>query len=102
MKTIARPLVEVDLSPIFFKMQCEGETLNGAEINFDVAERVYRQFLTLHTGYPERIHVPSELIDLIWHYHILDTHKYAEDCQRIFGRFLHHDPYFGIGSDESY
>lgn len=102
MITTENQLVEIDLRPIFFKMQCEGETLNGEEINFDVAERTYRQFLTLHAGHPERTLVPSELIDLVWHFHILDTRKYAADCERIFGRYLHHDPYFGIGSDESY
>lgn len=96
------PLVEIDLSPIFFKMQCEGETLKGEAINFELAERTYRRFLTLHFIHPERTIVPSELIDLVWHYHILDTRKYVEDCERIFGYYLHHDPYFGIGSDESY
>ncbi len=95
-------LAEIDLRPIFFKMQCEGETLNGEAIDFDVAERTYRQFLTLHANHPGRTIVPSELLDLVWHYHILDTRKYVADCERIFGGYLHHDPYFGIGSDESY
>lgn len=102
MTTTEHRLVEIDLRPIIFKMQCEGETLNGDEINFDVAERTYRQFLTLHAEHPERTLVPNELIDLVWHFHILDTRKYAEDCDRIFGYFLHHDPYFGLGSEESY
>lgn len=96
------PLVDIDLSPIFFKMQCEGEMLNGEAINFEVAERTYLRFLTLHLIHPKRTIVPNELIDLVWHYHILDTRKYAEDCERIFGYYLHHDPYFGIGSNESY
>jgi hypothetical protein len=102
MTTTECPLIEIDMHPIIFKMQCEGEMLNGKEIDFEAAVRTYRQFLTLHAQYPERTLVPNELIDLVWHYHILDTRKYAEDCDRIFGCFLHHDPYFGIGSDESY
>lgn len=102
MNATKKKLVDIDLSPIFFKMQCEGETLNGEEINYEVADRVYRQFLSLHACYPERTFVPSKLIDLVWHYHILDTQKYVAECEHIFGRYLHHDPYFGIGSAENY
>ena len=36
----------------------------------------------------------------MWHYHILDTEKYAEDCRDIFGYFVHHFPYFGMRGDE--
>ena len=93
--------VSVDVEPILFKMQCEGETLEGEPIDPDVASQAYRQFLTLRLRHPDRVLVPSALIDLVWHYHILDTRKYTEDCERIFGHFVHHDPYFGIGSEES-
>jgi len=102
MKTTQVPLVEVDLSPILFKMQCEGVTLNGDPINDQDAALAYRRFLTLHLAHPERTLVPNVLIDLVWHHHILDTHKYVADCERIFGTYLHHDPYFGLGSDESF
>jgi hypothetical protein len=34
----------------------------------------------------------TELADLIWHEHMLDTKRYAQDCGRLFGRFLHHVP----------
>lgn len=40
------------------------------------------------------------MIDDFWHLHILDTQKYAEDCQVIFGYFLHHFPYFGMRGEE--
>jgi len=40
--------------------------------------------------------VPSKIVDTFWHYHILDTQAYAEDCDRVFGSFLHHYPYFGM------
>jgi hypothetical protein len=35
----------------------------------------------------------------MWHRHILDTRAYAEDCERIFGGFMHHFPYFGMRGD---
>ena len=36
----------------------------------------------------------------MWHYHILDTEAYAVDCEKAFGRFLHHFPYFGMRGDD--
>jgi len=35
---------------------------------------------------------PSELVDIGWHSFILYTHEYAEFCDRIAGRFIHHAP----------
>ena len=33
--------------------------------------------------------------------HILDTRKYAADCEATFGHFLHHFPYLGLrGADD--
>lgn len=95
-------LVDLDLDPILFKIQCEGETLHGDAIDPEIARLVYRQFLTLRKRYPDRTLVPSALIDLVWHYHILDTRKYVDDCEKIFGAYLHHDPYFGINGDEDW
>ena len=39
---------------------------------------------------------PSEEVDEFWHNHILDTRKYKQDCEQIFGFYLEHYPYFGI------
>jgi hypothetical protein len=36
-------------------------------------------------------------VDKFWHQHILDTVGYARDCQLMFGYFLHHNPYLGLG-----
>lgn len=46
--------------------------------------------------YPEKEIVPHATIDKFWHQHILDTEKYADDCQYVFGYFLHHYPCFGM------
>ncbi|GAA4030589.1 hypothetical protein GCM10022247_64590 [Allokutzneria multivorans] len=35
---------------------------------------------------------PSPRVDWGWHLFLLHTHDYAEFCQRIAGRFLHHVP----------
>ena len=62
----------------------------------------YKQWLYLKLHDPMARLVPTELIDDVWHYHILDTKAYATDCQRVFGKFLHHFPYFGLrGGDDA-
>merc|ERR1712032_1544424 len=43
----------------------------------------------------------SKLVDLVWHEHILDTQQYKMDCQRMFGRYIHHAPAFGDNEDEA-
>lgn len=53
----------------------------------------YRNFLiTVAVSPRKKIVRPSKKADLIWHQHILHTKKYARDCKRIFGRFIHHRP----------
>lgn len=55
-------------------------------------ELEYRRFLYLNALYPEMPIAPSPMVDSYWHQHIIDTHRYAEDCQQVLGRFLHHQP----------
>jgi len=64
------------------------------------AERGYRQFLKLSGKYTGVAVVPNEEVDQFWHAHILDTQRYASDCERIFGYVLHHNPYVGIDGPE--
>jgi hypothetical protein len=45
--------------------------------------------------------VPNGDIDEIWHMHILDTRAYMQDCESLFGEYLHHYPYFGMLSEEN-
>lgn len=99
-RAVPAGLVEIDLTPVLRKLALEGEAVNGEPIAWDVADLAYRRFLTLRKRYPEQTLVPSAVIDAVWHYHILDSRKYMSDCDRIFGRYLHHDPYFGLGGDE--
>jgi hypothetical protein len=59
----------------------------------------YKQFLALLKKHPQAVIVPSEDIDEVWHTHVLNTARYAEDCARIFGRFQHHFPTFGESAE---
>jgi hypothetical protein len=65
------------------------------------AEDLYRKFLALSLRYPDRKLCPNGPTDEFWHAHILDTRKYADDCEALFGGLLHHYPYFGLrGPDD--
>lgn len=90
----------LDLDPIKIKLLCSDDGPGWDRAKIEQMERKYRQFLTLNLKHPNRSIVPNKEIDLFWHAHILDTLKYAEDCQKIFGRFLHHFPYFGMRGKE--
>jgi hypothetical protein len=81
----------LDLEPIKFKLRYEKK---WPLERVDSLEKHYKMFLYLSVeghGVP-----PTRDIDEMWHAHLLDTRKYAEDCQQICGRFLDHFPYFGL------
>jgi hypothetical protein len=95
---------ELDLDPIKIKLM---HPTDGKGWSRDKAEAValqYRRFLKMNrdhrAGAEAAPIVPTKDVDAFWHYHILDTMKYAEDCQGVFGRFLHHFPYFGLRGAE--
>lgn len=54
--------------------------------------QLYKNFLFLLRKHQNETLVPSRNIDEFWHNHILYTKNYIEDCQAIFGRYMHHDP----------
>ena len=63
----------------------------------EIADAVlrYRKFLLLKARYPEQSVAPTELIDEVWHLHMLHPVAYAADCQSAFGFLLDHKPGFG-------
>jgi hypothetical protein len=66
----------------------------------DFCFREYRRYLCLHMMFPNASLSPTRAMDEIWHRHILDTRTYAVDCDRLFGGYFHHDPYFGLRSEQ--
>jgi len=59
----------------------------------------YKQFLALMYWNREAALVPSEDIDDVWHTHVLNTARYQQDCETIFGCFQHHLPSFGASEE---
>ncbi len=92
-------LSALDLNPIAYKLMNPegGEGLTPQLTKQAIAQ--YLMFLCLVSLYPHQPLVPTLLADQVWHCHILDTAKYVEDCQMLFGRFIHHFPYFGVRSE---
>ncbi|MEM7717431.1 MAG: hypothetical protein AAF349_28460 [Cyanobacteria bacterium P01_A01_bin.68] len=87
-------LTQLDLQPIAYNLiHSNEEKWNIQKTNQAIS--AYLMFLLLIYLYPNSQLVPNQEIDRVWHYHILDTMKYAEDCEMLFGRFIHHFPYFG-------
>jgi hypothetical protein len=94
-------IAALDLDPIKVKLMHresgEGWSLEQAE----AVEVQYRRFLYLMKKFPNERAAPRSDVDIFWHYHILDTIKYASDCTTVFGYFLHHFPYVGLrGADD--
>jgi hypothetical protein len=90
----------INFEMIKLKLQDEEEGAGWSVAECAQAESEYVKFLALKRAYPYKEIVPHKQIDQFWHFHILDTEKYALDCEKIFGYFLHHYPYFGMNGDE--
>lgn len=90
----------LDLDPIKFKLMDKKEGQGWSRAKADAVELEYRRFLALTAKYPDEPITPDGDVDKFWHSHILDTIKYAQDCQEAFGYFLHHFPYFGMRDEE--
>ncbi|MFL6672629.1 MAG: glycine-rich domain-containing protein [Massilia sp.] len=93
-------IATLDLSAIKTKLMHESGECWSQE-RADAAELQYRRFLYLVKKYPTQQTAPMVDVDVFWHNHILDTKKYASDCQQVFGYFLHHYPYLGMGGPAS-
>jgi len=90
----------LDLSMIKLKLQDHEEGQGWTADECDSIEIEYKKYLALKRHYPQKDIVPHKQVDIFWHQHILDTEKYANDCENLFGYFLHHYPYFGMNGKE--
>jgi Glycine-rich domain-containing protein-like len=93
-------IAALDLEPIKVKLMHveSGEGWSLKKVN--AVEIEYRRFLYLMKMFPQEQTAPLMDVDIFWHYHILDTMKYAIDCEAVFGYFLHHFPYIGLRGED--
>lgn len=97
---VTEEINELEFDLLKQKLMCSEEGEGWSAEFTETVEREYRRFLELTKAYPDLAIVPSGPIDTFWHYHILDTQKYGPDCEKVFGFFLHHFPYFGMRNAE--
>lgn len=99
-EALARLDEVLDLSNVRMKLADPDEGKGFSVGELDLMEGEYRKFLALHLAFQDVDVVPCKLVDEIWHQHILDTRAYHDDCDAIFGGYLHHFPYFGMRGDD--
>jgi hypothetical protein len=97
---LCKAVMELELSPIKAKLMHVKSGEGWSQEKVDAVEKEYRRFLCLMKLYPDESTAPLVDVDTFWHYHILDTMKYAVDCEQVFGYFLHHYPYVGMRGEE--
>ena len=88
---------ELDLEPVKLRAM-DAELGEGWTRDYaDSIEVAYKNYLTMLVKYQDHAEdiLLSKDVDEFWHTHILQTMKYAEDCQKTFGNFLHHQPHVG-------
>src|SRR5262252_708636 len=88
-------LNSLDFGPLAYKlMNPEDRPGLSFEQTID-AIRKYKGFLALYHMNPGKAVSPSRYIDYVWHTHIMDTELYTVQTAILFGRYLHHFPFFG-------
>lgn len=92
-------IAAIELTPIKARLVHQELGEGWSPAHADAVEGEYRRFLQLMKSFPQAQVAPSADVDIFWHYHILDTRKYAADCERVFGYFLHHCPSDELGGE---
>ncbi len=93
-------ILALDFERLKYKIQVREDGDKWTADMTELGELEYKRYLTLIKVHPHRSIVPSRIMDGFWHQHILDTKAYRDDCQKVFGYFVDHFPYFGIHGEE--
>ena len=94
-KEFLHKLNSLDFGPLAYKlMNPEDRPGLSLEQTTDAITR-YKGFLFLYHSNPGKPISPSRYVDYVWHHHILDTELYLAQTGTLFGRCLHHFPFFG-------
>lgn len=101
-KGIDRDIAKTDLEMVKIKLAQPKEGVGWNKEQCEDAEIEYKRYLMLCRKFPHPYYaiVPNKIMDTMWHYHILDTRAYCSDCEKLFGGYFHHFPYFGMRGDE--
>ena len=92
----------LDLEPVKQRVTDPKLGEGWARAYADSIEIAYKNYLTMLVKYQDDAEdiLLSEDVDEFWHTYILQTIKYTEDCESVFGRYLHHTPHIGEVTQE--
>jgi hypothetical protein len=91
--TVLNAIAALNLEPIKNKLMDAESGEGWSRAKVEAMDLEYRRFLHLMHAFPNQNASPTKAVDTFWHYHILDTQRYAADCDAVFGCFMHHNPY---------
>ncbi|MBC6458046.1 hypothetical protein HKK72_09055 [Actinomadura sp. HBU206391] len=84
-----------DLIPAALFRKLVRRIVADEEIGQAMAERIMGQalaFLKACADNPGAGLAPSPVVEIGWHAFVLHTREYAAFCERVAGRFIHHEP----------
>ena len=82
------------------KRKLKSRIMIEASVDENGADKILNEtlnFLDYCAENPEGNNIPSKSADIGWHVFILHTADYAEFCNKLAGRFIHHNPYLKNG-----
>ena len=89
---VASLVAAVRRQATFMLKMLEEQSLGRASADAIRAElENYKAFLGDAGKSEQELPVPSLLLDLVWHTHMMYPARYANECVRIAGRFIDHD-----------
>ncbi len=89
--TFLSQLNSLDLQLVAHKLMSSSDGYQWTEPQLEMAILRYKMFLYIKYHYSHLKLVPTKEIDEVWHAHILvDTERYIQDCQNLYGYILHH------------
>ena len=74
----------------FSRSLCELSQWEAEFAQIAIAE--YKKFMFLKSIFPEETLLPAQIVDTVWHLHLLYTRSYQELCTALGSEFIDHDP----------
>jgi hypothetical protein len=88
--TLLEKILNWDLSKIVDFAVKENPSVEKEAILSSEQEYKHFVYLMLITG--QSLPVPTQVVDLIWHSHVLHTRDYMDFCNQVAGGYIHHTP----------
>ncbi|WP_139189251.1 hypothetical protein [Thalassobaculum litoreum] len=94
---------DIDFTQLKSQFLCgsqDKEGLGWSQDKADAVESLFKEWLYLKRVYYGELVPPDFICQDLWQIYLKDSIKYVTDTSAIFGQYLHHFPYFGIGDKQ--